>query len=87
MSVASFRTPEPLRAALSLPLWRRLSRWLMLGFGGLLMLIGMVGSVLPGHLGVPVESIIEWEKGAPCPFANMLETSIGVPLAPVQFRQ
>ena len=54
MSVASFRTPEPLRAALSLPLWRRLSRWLMLGFGGLLMLIGMIGSVLPGHLGVPV---------------------------------
>jgi DNA-binding XRE family transcriptional regulator len=40
-----------------------------------------------GHLGVPVESIIEWEKGAPCPFANMLETSIGVPLAPVRFRQ
>jgi DNA-binding XRE family transcriptional regulator len=40
-----------------------------------------------GHLGVPVQSIIDWEKGVPCPFAAMLETSIGVPVSPHRFPQ
>lgn len=40
-----------------------------------------------GHIGVPVESIIAWENGAPCPYANMLQTAVGVPVAPVRFRQ
>jgi hypothetical protein len=54
MSLAISRTSDHLRAALSLPIWRRVSRWLLLAVGGVLMLVGMVGSVLPGHLGLPV---------------------------------
>ena len=52
MSIAS--APGPLRAALNLPLWRKLGRGVALGFGGLLVAVGTVGAVLPGHLGVPV---------------------------------
>jgi DNA-binding XRE family transcriptional regulator len=40
-----------------------------------------------GHLGVPVQSIIDWENGAPCPFASMLDTAIGVPISPHRFPQ
>jgi len=54
MSFASVRTPASLRAAFSLPLWRKVGRGVALGFGGLLVAVGTVGAVLPGHLGVPV---------------------------------
>jgi len=53
MSVASLRTSEHLRAALSLPIWRRLSRWLGVGVGSLLVVVGGVGALLPWHLGLP----------------------------------
>ena len=53
MSVASLRTSEHLRAALSLPIWRRLSRWLGVGVGSLLVVVGGVGALLPWHLGRP----------------------------------
>jgi hypothetical protein len=54
MSIASLRTPGPLRAALDLPLWRSLGRGLSLSVGGVLMAIGLVGALLPWHLGAPV---------------------------------
>jgi hypothetical protein len=53
MSVASLRTLNPLRA-LSPTLWRRLGRWVAIGLGYVLILVGAVGTVLPGHLGAPV---------------------------------
>jgi hypothetical protein len=34
-------------------LWRRIGRWALVGVGGLLIAVGLVGAVLPGHLGVP----------------------------------
>ena len=54
MSVAVLRSLNPLRAAFSPTLWRGLGRWLAVSFGYLLILVGAVGAVLPGHLGVPV---------------------------------
>src|SRR5262249_23870679 len=54
MSLASVRTSGAFRAALALPLWRRLARGLALGVGGVLLAVGAVGAVLPGHLGVPI---------------------------------
>lgn len=35
-------------------LWRTLARWALLSLGCLLMAVGLVGALLPGHLGVPV---------------------------------
>ncbi len=54
MSVASLLSSNPVRAVAGLPLWRRIGRWLVLGIGYLLMLLGGFGTVLPGHLGAPV---------------------------------
>ncbi|HEX3919027.1 MAG TPA: hypothetical protein VHW60_16945 [Caulobacteraceae bacterium] len=53
MSVAILRTFEPpLRASLSFG--RRVGRWLVIGVGYALIVVGAVGAVLPGHLGVPI---------------------------------
>jgi len=57
MSVASLRTFGPLRAVLGLPIWRRVGRWLAVGVGLLLIVVGAIGSVLPGHLGAPVLAV------------------------------
>ena len=54
MSVASLRPSHPLRAAVSHPLVRRLGRALAVGVGGVLVVVGAIGAVLPGHLGAPV---------------------------------
>ena len=54
MSVASLLSSNPVRAVAGLPIWRRIVRWLVLGTGYLLMLLGGFGTVLPGHLGAPV---------------------------------
>jgi hypothetical protein len=53
MSVASFRTSEHLRAALSLPIWRRVGRRLAVGAGYVLVVVGGIGALLPWHLGLP----------------------------------
>jgi hypothetical protein len=55
MSVASLRTFPPLRAGLLL--WRRAGRWLAIGIGYALIVVGAIGTVLPGHLGAPVLAI------------------------------
>jgi hypothetical protein len=55
MSVASLRTFQPLRAGLQL--WRRVGRWLAIGIGYALIVVGAIGAVLPGHLGVPVLAV------------------------------
>ncbi len=34
--------------------WRWLSRWALFGAGALLILVGLVGTALPGHLGLPL---------------------------------
>jgi len=52
MSVASLLSSDPLRAGLALS--RRLGRWLTLGLGYALMVVGAIGAVLPGHLGAPI---------------------------------
>jgi hypothetical protein len=57
MSVASLRSLNPFRAAFGLPLLRRLCRWLGVGVGYALMLVGAVGAVLPGHLGAPILAV------------------------------
>jgi hypothetical protein len=57
MSFASLRTAGPLRAFLGLPLWRSLGRWLAVSVGFLLVVVGAVGAVLPGHLGVPILAV------------------------------
>ncbi|HEY2708933.1 MAG TPA: hypothetical protein VGI95_12855 [Caulobacteraceae bacterium] len=54
MSVTSLRPFNPLRAASNHPVLRRLGRGLAVGVGGVLMVIGGIGAVLPGHLGAPV---------------------------------
>jgi hypothetical protein len=52
MSVASLRTFQPLRAGRLL--WRRAGRWLAIGTGYSLIVVGAIGTVLPGHLGAPI---------------------------------
>jgi hypothetical protein len=32
----------------------RIGRWLLLGLGGLIMLVGLVTAPLPGHVGLPL---------------------------------
>jgi hypothetical protein len=57
MSVASLRTSVNLHAQRGLSLGRRLGRWMLVGFGYLLILVGAVGTLLPGHLGAPVLAV------------------------------
>jgi hypothetical protein len=57
MSVASLLSSTPVRAVAGLRLWRRLTRWAVLGLGYFLMLLGGFGTVLPGHLGAPILAI------------------------------
>ncbi len=52
MSVASLRNLPQLRAGLSFS--RRVGRWLAIGAGYTLIVVGAVGAVLPGHLGAPL---------------------------------
>jgi hypothetical protein len=55
MSFASLRMPKlGFRSASQRALWRRVGRVAALVGGGLLVVIGLVGSLLPGHLGLPV---------------------------------
>ena len=54
MSVASLLSSNPVRAVAGLPLWRRIGRWLLIGTGYALMLVGAIGAALPGHLGAPI---------------------------------
>jgi len=42
----------PLRAGLQLG--RRMGRWLAIGVGYALIVVGAIGTVLPGHLGAPI---------------------------------
>jgi hypothetical protein len=53
MSVAALRSLNPLRALRPEP-WRRAGRWLVVGLGYAMIVVGAIGSVLPGHLGAPV---------------------------------
>jgi hypothetical protein len=57
MSVASFRTSVSLHAANGLTLGRRVGRWLLVGVGYALIVVGAVFAVLPGHLGAPVLAV------------------------------
>ncbi|MGH6958352.1 MAG: hypothetical protein ACREEW_16940 [Caulobacteraceae bacterium] len=57
MSAASLRPLIPLRAALGHPLLRRIGRWLAIALGYLLIVVGAIGAVLPGHLGAPLLAI------------------------------
>jgi hypothetical protein len=54
MSVVSPRAPSSWRAVLTSVPWRRAAGWLGLGVGYLLIVVGAIGTVLPGHLGAPV---------------------------------
>ena len=54
MTLATIRTFAPPRSGLGMSLWRRVGRWLAFAAGAVLMAIGTVGAVLPGHLGVPI---------------------------------
>jgi len=56
MSAAVLRTLNPLRALRPAP-WRRAGRWLAIGVGYALIVIGAIGAVLPGHLGAPVLAV------------------------------
>jgi hypothetical protein len=57
MSVASLFSSNPVRAVTGHTLWRRLGRWLVIGVGYALMLVGAIGAVLPGHLGAPILAV------------------------------
>lgn len=57
MSAASLRPSQTLRAIFSSALWRRLGRWLTIGIGYVLIVVGAVGAVLPGHLGAPLLAV------------------------------
>jgi len=57
MSVVSLRSLGPLRAAIGHPFLRRIGRGLAAGVGYGLIVIGAVGSLLPGHLGAPVLAV------------------------------
>jgi hypothetical protein len=51
MSTVSLRPPVIVHAPA--PLWRRLARVALLTVGWILIVIGGVGALLPGHLGLP----------------------------------
>jgi hypothetical protein len=56
MSVAILRTfHPPLRAGLQFG--RRVGRWLAIGAGYTLIVVGAIGTVLPGHLGAPILAV------------------------------
>lgn len=57
MTAASLSPPRLLRAARAWPLWRWLGRRVVTGVGYGLILVGAIGSVLPGHLGAPVLAV------------------------------
>ena len=57
MSVASLFSSNPVRAVADRMLWRRVGRWLVLGIGYFLILLGAFGTVLPGHLGAPILAV------------------------------
>jgi len=57
MTAASFRSRNPFRAFLGGPILRRIGRGLAAGVGYGLIVIGAVGSLLPGHLGAPVLAV------------------------------
>ena len=52
MSPVILRSSVIIRARRSF--WRRAARWALLGLGWVLMAIGLVFALLPGHLGLPV---------------------------------
>jgi hypothetical protein len=54
MSLVTLRTPAFVRAAAAPQLWRRVLRAVTIVAGSILMAVGFVGALLPGHLGVPV---------------------------------
>src|SRR5215510_13641903 len=56
MSIVTLRSPAIARPAApaGANAWRRALRWLAVGAGFFLIAIGLVGALLPGHLGVPV---------------------------------
>jgi len=54
MSLAVLRTSVLGRAAYWRRLWRRAGQGALLALGWILMSVGAVGAVLPGHLGVPL---------------------------------
>ncbi|HWA60055.1 MAG TPA: hypothetical protein VG939_01705 [Caulobacteraceae bacterium] len=54
MSLATLRTPALARPASAGGVWKRVTRWLAMAAGLALMAVGVVGALLPGHLGVPV---------------------------------
>jgi hypothetical protein len=56
MTAASLRSLHaPLRAGVALS--RRVGRWVAIGVGYTLIVVGAVGTVLPGHLGAPVLAV------------------------------
>ena len=54
MSLVSLRTPAFVRAAAAPGLWRKVMRGVTVVAGSILIAVGFVGALLPGHLGVPV---------------------------------
>ena len=54
MSLATLRTPAFVRAAAAPGLWRKVMRAVSIVSGSILIAVGFVGALLPGHLGVPV---------------------------------
>ena len=54
MTLVALRTPAFVRSAASPLLWRKLARGATVVVGSILVAVGFVGSLLPGHLGVPV---------------------------------
>ena len=57
MSVASLLSSNPVRAVAGHTLWRRIGRGVVIGVGYVLMLVGAIGAVLPGHLGAPILAV------------------------------
>jgi len=57
MSVQSIRPFDQVRAAFAPSLWLRMGRGVLVGFGYLLIGVGAIGTVLPGHLGAPVLAV------------------------------
>jgi hypothetical protein len=54
MTLVTLRTPAFVRTAASPVLWRKLARGATVVAGSILVAVGAIGAVLPGHLGVPV---------------------------------
>jgi hypothetical protein len=54
MSLAVLRSSTLVRPAYWRQLWRRMGRGALLAVAWLLVAFGLIGAVLPGHLGVPV---------------------------------